>query len=101
LDFQLKTKAIFVGEETGGKASHFGEVRSFKLPASGLEIAFSTKYFYCDEKNEVTVLRTGKEINAERHPRKSILPDRLVELRFEDFENNTDPVLKWVIEYRP
>ncbi len=42
LDFQSKTKAILVGEETGGKASHYGETRSFRLPSSGLKITYST-----------------------------------------------------------
>jgi len=40
-----KTNAIFVGEPTGSKPNHFGEVKSFKLPSSGLVVDHSTKTF--------------------------------------------------------
>ena len=44
---QLKylTNAILVGEPTGGKPNSFGEVRSFRLPNSGLTIFYSTRFF--------------------------------------------------------
>jgi hypothetical protein len=99
LDFQLKTKAILVGEETGGKASHFGETRSFRLPSSGLKITYSTKYFYCNKKNQLKVFRTNKGINTEKDKRKTITPDYIVELSFDNFQNNVDPVVKWIEQY--
>lgn len=37
--------AVLVGEPTGGAPNHFGEVRSFTLPRSGLRILHSTKEF--------------------------------------------------------
>lgn len=37
--------AALVGEPTGGKPGHFGEVRGFRLPRSGLNVLYSTKYF--------------------------------------------------------
>ena len=40
-----KTNAIFVGEPTGGRPNHFGEVKTFKLPNSGLTVQHSTKTF--------------------------------------------------------
>jgi hypothetical protein len=40
-----KTNAIFVGEPTGSKPNHFGEVKTFKLPGSGLVVEHSTKAF--------------------------------------------------------
>lgn len=99
LDFQLRTTAILVGEETGGKASHFGETRSFQLPSSGLKITYSTKYFYYNKKNEIKVFRSGKGIYADKDERKSIVPDKSVELSFENFQNNVDPVLRWIEQY--
>lgn len=39
------TNAISVGEPTGGKPNSFGEVRSFRLPNSGLTVFYSTKFF--------------------------------------------------------
>lgn len=99
LDFQLKTKAIFVGEETGGKASHFGETRSIRLPNSGLKITYSTKYFYYNKKNEIKVFRSSKGINTEKDKRKTIIPDNIVELSFNNFQNNVDPALKWIEQY--
>lgn len=99
LDFKKKTKAIAVGEETGGKASHFGEIRSFRLPNSGLKITYSTKYFYCNRRNRIKVYRSRKGINTKKDKRKSIIPDNTVELSFEDFKKNSDPVLKWIEHY--
>jgi hypothetical protein len=99
LDFQLRTKAILVGEETGGKASHFGETRSFRLPSSGLKITYSTKYFYYNKKNVIKVFRSRKGINTDKDKRKSIIPDNTVELSFDNFQNSVDPVLKWIEQY--
>ena len=42
---QNDTEAIFIGEPTGGRPNHFGEVKSFNLPNSGLSVRYSTKYF--------------------------------------------------------
>jgi hypothetical protein len=41
-----KCHAILVGEDTGGAPNHFGEVRSFTLPNTGLKVNYSTKYFH-------------------------------------------------------
>ena len=37
--------ATLVGEPTGGKPNSWGELRSFRLPRSGLQVFYSTKYF--------------------------------------------------------
>ncbi len=36
--------AVLVGEPTGGKPNHYGDVASFVLPNSGLIVRYSTKY---------------------------------------------------------
>lgn len=79
LDFKRLTAATFVGEETAGKPNHFGEVRSFRLPASGLQINYSTKYF----KN------WNEDVNT-------FQPDVVIEPLFSDFTRGIDPVYEWV-----
>lgn len=39
------TKAILVGQPTGGSPNHYGEVRQFRLPHSKLAVQYSTKLF--------------------------------------------------------
>lgn len=80
LDFKRLVKnAVFVGEETAGKPDHFGEVRSFQLPNSGVSVNYSTKYF----KNSDTPLNT-------------ITPDVTIETTFADYAKGIDPVFEWV-----
>lgn len=45
LDFMNYDGVVVVGEQTGGKPNHFGEVRRFVLPESGLIVSHSTRYF--------------------------------------------------------
>ncbi|MCA9674335.1 MAG: hypothetical protein KC464_04760, partial [Myxococcales bacterium] len=37
--------AVLVGEPSGGRPSHHGEVQTFTLPRSHLRVSYSTKYF--------------------------------------------------------
>lgn len=84
LTLKNETEAIFVGEPTGGRPNHFGEVRSFNLPNSGLTVRYSTKYFrYSDDDSE------------------SLFPDILVEPSFSDFVSNTDSVLQAIRDWSP
>lgn len=48
--WQLKrdARAVLYGEPTGGAKNHFGEVRSFDLPKSGLKVHHSTRLFKLD-----------------------------------------------------
>jgi len=39
------TNAILIGEPTGGKPNHYGEVRYFNLPNVGLLVQYSTRYW--------------------------------------------------------
>ena len=39
------TNATLVGEPTGGKPNHYGEVRQFRLPNVGLLVQYSTRYW--------------------------------------------------------
>lgn len=79
MDFKGLTKAIYVGEETGGKPNHFGEVKRFELPSSKMEVYFSTKFFRRAEKDMST-----------------INPDFKIEESFNDFKLGVDPVFEWI-----
>ncbi len=78
------TSAIFVGEPTGGRPNHFGEVKTFQLPNSGLTVAYSTKYF--------------RRIPDADPP--SMEPDIHVEPTFEQWKAGQDPVLETVLAHR-
>jgi len=46
ITLRRETKAILVGEPTGGKPNHYGEVRHFRLPNVGLLVQYSTRYWH-------------------------------------------------------
>ena len=79
LDFKENTEAIIVGENTGGKPNHYGEIRSFKLPCSNIGLMYSTKYF--------------KRVEIEMN---TIEPDVTIEMSFEDYKQGKDPVYEWI-----
>jgi hypothetical protein len=45
IELDQEANATLVGEPTGGRPNHYGEVRSFALPNSQLKISYSTKFF--------------------------------------------------------
>jgi len=81
IDLQKETPAIFVGEPTGGKPNHYGEVQMFVLPNSKIPVTYSIKYF--------------KVIDGDPD---SLVPDILIERRLPDFLNRIDPVLRSVLD---
>jgi hypothetical protein len=81
LDFKKLTKAIFVGEEMAGSPNHFGEVKSFKLPSSGLTVDYSTKYF--------KLVQVGNVFP----------PDVKLETSFQDFKTGVDPAYEWIVRH--
>jgi len=83
MDFKRFTKAILIGEETGGSPNHYGEVKRFKLPNSGLTVNYSTKYF----------IRTDGGIN-------SLKPDFIIEPSYDDILKGNDPIYNWILNYK-
>jgi hypothetical protein len=81
LDLKKETPAVFVGEPTGGKPNHYGEVQMFLLPHSGLAVTYSVKYFQVIEGDP-----------------NSLVPDILVEPILADYLEKSDPVLERVLE---
>lgn len=79
LDLKQKLGAQLLGEQTAGKPNHFGEVRSFVLPESGLQVRHSTKYFKT----------TDEDTNA-------LIPDVTIELTLAKYLEGRDPVTEWI-----
>ena len=83
VNFKNQTKAILIGEETAGSPDHYGEVRSFKLPSSGVRVRYSTKYF-----------------NFTKQNMKSIKPDIAVPVYFTDFIVGKDAAFETAKNYK-
>ncbi|MCK4750772.1 MAG: hypothetical protein KAT15_27125, partial [Bacteroidales bacterium] len=79
VDFMNNTDVVIVGEGTGGRPNHFGEIQRFVLPESHLVVSYSTKYF--------TLL-------PEDVP--SILPDMEASITFAQFMKGIDPALQLI-----
>lgn len=76
-----KTKAIFIGEPTGGKPNCYGEVERFKLKNSPITICHSTKYY--------------KTIKNDRLL--SFVPDINLDVSVENFIMGNDPWLEYIL----
>ncbi|WP_315122170.1 S41 family peptidase [uncultured Clostridium sp.] len=83
--FSLKenTNAIFIGEGSGGKPNCYGEVERFNLKNSGLTVCYSTKYYKIIEDDRLL----------------SFTPDINIELSIEDYIENIDPSLEFILDY--
>ncbi len=79
IDLKNKTNAIQVGEPTGGKPNHFGEIKTLKLPNTHKVVTYSTKYF--THSTEDTA---------------SFIPEIQVEFSFRDYREKRDPFLEAV-----
>ena len=83
LDLKARARAILVGEPTGGKPNHYGQVSSFNLPASAIRVFHSTRFF---------------RLSLESDP-PSLSPDVRAEIRFRDYREGRDPVLEKVLSF--
>jgi len=79
LDLKKKTKAIMVGEPTGGKPNHYGEIKFLKLPNTKMVVTYSTKYFTHAKKDTP-----------------SLMPDIPVEFSYRDYREKRDPFIEAV-----
>jgi tetratricopeptide (TPR) repeat protein len=78
------TNATLVGESTAGKPNHDGSNRLFSLPNSGLRVSCST-YHYQDSEPFDYRLTTS--------------PDFYVPLTYDDYRNNRDSVMNWILAF--
>lgn len=76
LDLKKAAPVVFVGEPSGGKPNHYGELQTLKLPESGLTVTYSTKFFQVVDGDP-----------------DSIIPDIVVEPTFADHRARLDPAL--------
>jgi len=78
-----KLGAVLVGSPTGGKPNSYGDVRTFSLPNSRLEVGYSTKYF--------------RLLEGEDPP--SLMPEVAVEPTIADLRAGRDPLLEAAIAF--
>ena len=76
LDLKKAAPVVFIGEPTGGKPNHYGELQTLRLPESGLTATYSTKFFQVVDGDP-----------------DSIFPDIAVEPTFADHRARLDPAL--------
>ncbi|NMB16463.1 MAG: peptidase S41 [Firmicutes bacterium] len=83
---QLKdsTEATFVGEATGGKPNHYGEVGALFLKNTGITVTYSKKYFK----------HSNEDVD-------SLLPDVIIEPSIVDYKRGQDPVVDWILSRPP
>jgi C-terminal processing protease CtpA/Prc len=82
LALQRETEALLVGEPTGGKPNHFGEVQQFHLPHSQLKVFYSTKYFEASEQDN-----------------DSLMPDISAPATFSEYLHGVDPAIMAILDY--
>lgn len=85
----LKDHAFFIGEPTGGKPIHYGETDFLLLPATNYAIKYSTKYF--------DVYYNGTNVVPIQYTRDSLYPNKIIEPTINDYLNDNDPVLEFIM----
>jgi len=81
-ELKEKAKAIFVGEPSGQKPNHYGEVKSITLPNSKIQIGYSSNYFR----------RVKGDPDA-------IIPDLAASLSIADYLAGRDPALAAILSH--
>ncbi len=73
-DFRKQTRALLIGQPTGGSPNEFGEIKYAPLPHCHWQVQYSTKYFKTGAEGETTlkpdteVIATAAEYFAGRDP---------------------------------
>lgn len=81
-DLNQRLGATLVGEPTGGKPNHFGEVRTFRLTESTLPVSYSTRFF--------------RLVEGADPP--SLEPDVSTPVASDDFFAGRDPALETILD---
>lgn len=55
IELRDNSEVIFIGEKTGGKPNHPGNVKSFILPNTGIEVFYSSQYIYMEDRKSETL----------------------------------------------
>ena len=80
------TKATFVGEPTASHVNLYGDARRFELPNSKMPLFISELWW---------------QNKHARDERKRTGPHLFADLSFSDYQNNIDPAMQAILEYRP
>ena len=83
LELTMETDATLIGEPTGGRVNACGEVRSFELPGTGLEVHHSTRH----------------HLDYPEADDDAVHPDVSIGLSYEDWVLGRDPVLEFALRY--
>lgn len=78
------TNAFLVGEPSGGKPNCYGEVQRFTLKHSGFTVIYSTVYYHLIEDDSMP----------------SLFPDVEKELTMQNYIDNADPCMEFIVEYK-
>jgi C-terminal processing protease CtpA/Prc len=84
-DLERRTKAVFVGEDSGGSPNLYGDVAPVELPSAGVSVNIATQYWQKSTADD---------------PRVTIAPDLAVPLSSRAFFRGGDPVLAAALAYR-
>lgn len=79
---QRELDALLVGSPTGGSVNGYGELQSFTLKNTPIQVYYSTKYFE---------LVPG-------YDKDSLYPDQEVEQTYSDYKTGQDPEVAWVLK---
>ena len=82
MHFKKRTNARLVGEPTGGSLNHYGEIKQFSLPGSGIPVTYSTKHFVMDK-----TYQTG-----------SLVPDLVIGKTVDDILSGRDTVVEMLLQ---
>jgi Peptidase family S41 len=83
VDLRKETKAIVVGEATGGRPNGYQEKRELILPNSGLRVSYSAEYYKFQEKDTP-----------------GVMPDKRIDPNWAAYKAGRDPVMEWILSYR-
>jgi len=84
IDFRKETNALLVGEPAGERPNSYSENDEMTLPNSRIVVSYSTEYYkFLDE-----------DVSA-------VMPDRRIDPTWVDYKSGRDPVMEWILAYRP
>jgi C-terminal processing protease CtpA/Prc len=81
MELKNETNATLVGEPTGGKPNHFGEVKTLHLSNTNIDVYYSSKYF--------------KTTNEDKD---SLYPDIVIPLMSSSYFKGKDDFLDYILE---
>jgi D-alanyl-D-alanine carboxypeptidase len=82
IDLRKETNALLVGEPTSKRPNGYHENAEMKLPNSGIEISYSTKYYKLLEEDTPAVM-----------------PDKRIDPNWDDYKAGRDAVMDWILSY--